>query len=911
MSMRKRTTKPFPWFVGIHSLEELATRQSRVCVINILGNESRKSTPVSNEYSQGNVVAGVQYGRRGTLETKAGDIPVYRSVQEVMDHGHAFDTGVIYIPPLGVAQAAAELVRTNDQLKRIIIVTEKVPAKDSAAVRALCQEAGVDVIGANCLGVANAWDHVRIGGALGGDHPEETLKKGSIAIHSNSGNFTTTIAEYLRTAGFGVSTAVSSGKDVYIHFALPEFLWAAQNDPRTKAVALYVEPGGYYEHLALQYVIERRFGFTKPMVCCVTGRWKSNLTRACGHAGAMAGSGDDALSKEKWFDDYFGVPVFDPAKPVVSKRGVRVSSIQYFPEAMKAIFEKIYEPSDFEPKGDLSLKLWLGDKLVSLPPPLAQPVKAAPAPYDRQITEINKQVGAQYLRQNMADKSGASRIARNTQVAELHGKSVLELSQQKMEENLYFALGKTTPEAEDLATINLLVHLLMKIGPAATEPVEADKANGCLPNAWLAAQLARLGDAPTLARSREHSKLLIDLVREFGIDEASQSLSDDAAAFVRKGVFSDEPAPKTEQYEFLLAEVKKGKRRGVIPNVTQQIITLAEKENKSIRDPYEFLLASLAVGALWKPMLEKRMSRLAVEDAIAYLTMVARIVAFSVIDKERNKGWQKLVGPRLSGIGNGTGLTESAFQVLFGRSPTEQELLEFRTVVGLTVTNGPGTLSAKGAKESVSARNDISMAFVGFLANTGRAHGGNGHEAVQFLLDTFEGIALEDPGKTDHGIDLKALANKAAKKYGEQKRQREISRVPQKPIPCVNHPVFRGADVNVDPREQYVRGVLDSKGIYNVFLDFYHHLVQELFTEGVSKNVFCVNIDAVLSVITLKLVWKDLRAGRITRQQVQDIGFLLFLFGRAIGTVAEASDHRDRGTDMDCRTPEDKLAYVL
>ncbi len=65
----------------------------------------------------------------------------------------------------------------------------------------------MDVVGANCLGVANVWDHVRVGGALGGDNPEETLKKGSVAIHSNSGNFTTTMAEYLKVAGFGLTTA--------------------------------------------------------------------------------------------------------------------------------------------------------------------------------------------------------------------------------------------------------------------------------------------------------------------------------------------------------------------------------------------------------------------------------------------------------------------------------------------------------------------------------------------------------------------------------------------------------------------------------------------------------------------------------------------------------------------------------
>src|ERR1035438_876421 len=191
-----------------------------------------------------------------------------------MEKGIFFDMGVVYIPPQGVCKAVSELVTHNEALKRIVIVTEKVPARDSRNIRALCQETGVDVIGANCLGMANAWDRVRIGGSLGGDHPEETLVQGSIAIHSNSGNFTTTMAEYLRTAGFGISTAVSSGKDVYIHFALPEFLYAAQNDPRTKAVVVYVEPGGYYEKMALDWIQDRTFGFTKPIIACVTGRWK-------------------------------------------------------------------------------------------------------------------------------------------------------------------------------------------------------------------------------------------------------------------------------------------------------------------------------------------------------------------------------------------------------------------------------------------------------------------------------------------------------------------------------------------------------------------------------------------------------------------------------------------------------------
>ena len=908
--MRRQKTRPFPYYVGLHSLEELVTREHRVCVMNILGSESRKVTPVSHEYSGGNIVAGVQYGRRGVLETKLGNIPVYRSIREVMEKGIAFDMGVVYIPPQGVCKAVSELVTHNEALKRIVIVTEKVPARDSRNIRALCQEAGVDVIGANCLGMANAWDQVRIGGSLGGDDPGETLRKGSIAIHSNSGNFTTTMAEYLRTAGFGISTAVSSGKDVYIHFALPEFLYAAQNDPRTKAVVIYVEPGGYYEKMALDWIQDRTFGFTKPIIACVTGRWKKNITRACGHAGALSGSGDDAESKERWFDEYFGVDVFDPKTCKVSKRGVRVSSIQYIPDAVRAVYEKIDERPDFETTGDLSLKLWLGDTMVALPPALDLPISLAPSPYDRQIVEVNKQVGAHHLRQNMADKSGASRMNPESQISELHGRTVLDLSRWTLEENLFFALAKVMPEKSDLNTLNLILNLFMKIDERRMELIDVGRANGCTPNAYLASQIALVGNKGLLEKSRQHARFIIDLIREFSLDEHTKVFPRELDAYVEKHLLRAEPSRKTDVSELLFKEIKKSKKSCVALMVCQHIIELAEQRGLEIRDTYEVLLSTIAVCVLWNPMLEKRISRQLVEDSVTYFYLMSRIVAYSVVDRSNNPHWKKLVDKKLSNLN--LSFTENAFKVLFSRVPDPVELLEFQTLLGLTITNGPGTLSSKGAKESVSARNDISMAFVGFLANTGRAHGGNGYEAISYLMEQFHGATLPDPGDAGHGLDLKTMAKQAARAFGVYKKQaQEEEDGKVKPIPCINHPVFRGQKINVDPREQFVSGMLAEKGVYNAFWEFYRLLVKELYAEGVTKNVFCVNVDAVLAVITLKLVWKDLQAGLITMRQVQDLAFTLFLFSRTVGVIAEIADHRDRGMDMDCRTPESDLSFVL
>src|SRR3972149_3975378 len=207
-AMHRKGLEEFPYYVGVKNLKDIATKQDRVCVLNILGTESRTVPPISHEFSGGNVAFGTGPGRSGQpLETKLGKIPVYNSIKEGMDAGKRFNTAVIYLPPAGVKDGVAEAVRHNPDLRKVIILTEKVSVNDARTIRAICQANGVDVFGANCLGVADAWNRVRIGGALGGSKPDESLVKGSIALFSNSGKFTTTLAVYLLTRGPGTTPA--------------------------------------------------------------------------------------------------------------------------------------------------------------------------------------------------------------------------------------------------------------------------------------------------------------------------------------------------------------------------------------------------------------------------------------------------------------------------------------------------------------------------------------------------------------------------------------------------------------------------------------------------------------------------------------------------------------------------------
>ncbi|MGT2489518.1 hypothetical protein ACU4GD_00540 [Cupriavidus basilensis] len=70
--MRAKAVGDFKYFVGIQSLSEVATREDRVCELNIMGGESERVTPVGRAYSGANVVFGTSPGPQGAGAGHAG-----------------------------------------------------------------------------------------------------------------------------------------------------------------------------------------------------------------------------------------------------------------------------------------------------------------------------------------------------------------------------------------------------------------------------------------------------------------------------------------------------------------------------------------------------------------------------------------------------------------------------------------------------------------------------------------------------------------------------------------------------------------------------------------------------------------------------------------------------------------------
>ena len=903
--MHARGISGFPYYLGIQSLADLAPRGDRVCVLNILGGESRQVTPTSHAFSGGNVVFGTSPGRGGqVLPTPVGDIPVFNSVREGLNAGLAFDTGVVYLPPSGVRDGVAELIRVNPGLRKIVIVTEKIAVHDAREIRAMAQGAGVDVIGGNCLGVADSWSRTRIGGALGGDHPEETLLQGTVAIFSNSGGFTTTIAQYLATEGWGTTTLVSSGKDVYIHYAARDFAHALRHDGRSRAAVLYAEPGGYYEHA---------IDWGKPVVACVVGRWKSKLTRAVGHAGAMAGSGDSADDKERWFMEAFGVDtIFTPEHPVVSKKGAVVTNIAHIPAALTAVMALSGAKPDFAPRGSLTLKPWMAnDQGLDLPPELALPPVAAPEPYAGQIAELKRQVGAVIARQNMKDKSGASVMDSKTQVTSVHGHSVLELALQPLQANFALPLVHEGAGPNDRALLDIAVAAEVNlVGTPMLAAAEAAREGGNSPNTVMAAAVTIVGPK-RVERALACTRALIDLFIGTSLKEGHHTDFDLSTIEVdgpTRALFMARDDEANDSHpEAMMRAVKDRGAKSVFLDL------LLKQGGRLSRDA---ILAAVATTIAWGPLVRKRISRLTAETLPWYLRLYGTMVGASIPAPLHQ--WASLAGiSQAERYGSWT-MADLCFLAITGKKPTPEQALPLQILIGLLISNGPGSITSQGAKGAVAAdgpqtprRVQINKAMVGFLTHSGYSHGGNGYEGMAFLLEQFRVADLRDPNDADHGIDLKAMASAFAKTYKAEKGAAKELGQELRALPGVHHPVFKGKPINHDPRERFIAKFLAERGQYNVFHAFYVELVQALYDEGATPYVFCVNVDAVIAALLLGVLWPDYRSGALAERELETAAFNVFLYGRMIGAAAEIDDHLNRGRNMDTRTPEAQCAHVL
>jgi len=539
------------------------------------------------------------------------------------------------------------------------------------------------------------------------------------------------------------------------------------------------------------------------------------------------------------------------------------------------------------------------------------PVVEAISPYNEQIAALDKQVGAQYRRETLKDTSGASMMDPKTQVSKIHQTSILDASTKPFEANLVFALCREYPNeyGEKIANIALNAYV-NQCGQATLAAAEASRENGNSPNTVVSGAVAIVGKKMA-EPAMDAAKALLSLFQ-------FSKLSDSTGNYAYKEELNSAKSHK----DTLLAandDTCADKMATCLAQDAQSIfikflLDFAKQEGG--KPSTDAMIAAIWITLGWGGLRSKKITKGTIIRLPWYSRIYSTIVG--VVASADKHCEDSFCGVKLEELIPNFSFTRTAFLSLMGREPTDDELFEFQVLLGLIITNGPGTISAQGSKGAVSAdgpempdRVQVNKAFIGFLTHTGFAHGGNGYEAAAFLIEQFKSTSLKSADDKNHGLDLDAMALEYSNKYKSYKaEQKAIGNLEYAKVPCINHPIFKGKDVNFDPREEFVRKLFEEKGINNVFLDYYHSIVNSMFKAKVSKNVYCVNIDAVIAVILLKMVWGEYKAGNLAEADIETSSFATFLFGRMIGCAAEIDDHTFRGKNMDTRTPASKCFYV-
>jgi hypothetical protein len=508
-----------------------------------------------------------------------------------------------------------------------------------------------------------------------------------------------------------------------------------------------------------------------------------------------------------------------------------VTNIAHIPAALTAVMKLNGVAPDFRARGSLALKPWIAnDQELALPPGIALPTVEALAPYNLQIAALGQRVGAVIPRQNMKDKSGATVMDPLTQVTSVHGHSVLDLAVQPMEANFALPLVHEIATENNRAMLDIAVAAEINlVGDAALVAAEAAREAGNSPNTVMAAAAAIIGPR-RVERALACSRALVDLFAHSGAVDSRDEAFDFARVKIdeqTRSLFLATPEEAADpRPEAMLEAVYQRGGKSLFLNF------LVSLEGRPSRDA---ILAAISTTIAWGPLMRKRISRLTAETLPWYLRLYGVMIGASIPAKHHQHG--SLWGiSREERFGRWT-MADFLFLALTGKKPNEAEARPLQILIGLLISNGPGSITAQGAKGAVAAdgpqtpgRVQINKAMIGCLSHSGYSHGGNGYEGMAFILDQFKAVDLRDPTDPNHGLDLKAMATRFAEAYRDEKVQSKASGASEpRALPGVHHPIFKGKPVNYDPRERFIADFMAKRGDYNVFHAFYRELVQALY----------------------------------------------------------------------------------
>jgi succinyl-CoA synthetase alpha subunit len=260
----------------------LVNKETRVVVQGITGKEGSFHTRQSLEYGT-KVVAGVTPGKGGTRwEDK---LPIFNTVREAVQSEGA-NAALIFVPPPFAADAVLEAAEAGVPL--VVCITEGIPARDEARVKASLCRTKTRLIGPNCPGI------ITPGECKMGIMPGYIHKAGRVGVVSRSGTLTYEAVWQLTESGLGETTCIGIGGDPVPGTSHVDALKLFNEDGATEGVVLIGEIGGTSEEEAADYI---KAHMKKPVVAFIAGQ-TAPPGRRMGHAGAIIAGGKGTAAEK-------------------------------------------------------------------------------------------------------------------------------------------------------------------------------------------------------------------------------------------------------------------------------------------------------------------------------------------------------------------------------------------------------------------------------------------------------------------------------------------------------------------------------------------------------------------------------------------------------------------------------------
>lgn len=237
--------------------------------------------------------AGAIYPVNPKAETIQG-LRAYRSVGEI---GQPIDLAVISIGVDAVEQAMHECAAAGVRAAMVVTSQFAESGADGAAkqerVLAVARQAGIAMIGPNCMGVLNANANMALLNSTALVEYFDDIPRGRIGVVSQSGAVVGAMIARAGFVGAGFSSCVTLGNQADLEIC--DFFDYLVDDPATDVICLYMESARSVERMLT--IARRARAAGKPVLITKAGRTPHGQKAVASHTASMAGAYDTFLAR--------------------------------------------------------------------------------------------------------------------------------------------------------------------------------------------------------------------------------------------------------------------------------------------------------------------------------------------------------------------------------------------------------------------------------------------------------------------------------------------------------------------------------------------------------------------------------------------------------------------------------------